>query len=66
MVAHRHPGDQALRAREFMREDATTAGNIATVVQPLGVMITRQYPHDHNKYRNAVTQPQKRKKHAQR
>jgi hypothetical protein len=59
-----------MRAREFMREDAsagaTVAGSIAPVIQPLGSMISRQGLGGPAKYVNSFKPQKKRKRHASR
>ena len=59
-----------MRAREFMREDAsagaTVTGSIAPVMQPLGGMISRQGLGGPAKYVNSFKPPKKRKRHASR
>ena len=68
-----------MRAREFMREDASAgasvagsiapvsvAGSIAPVIQPLGGMISRQGLGGPAKYMNSLQSQKKRKRHASR
>lgn len=59
-----------MRAREFMREDASAgasvAGSIAPVSQPLGGMISRQGLGGPAKYMNSLQSQKKRKRHASR
>ena len=59
-----------MRAREFMREDAsagtTVAGSMAPVAQPLGTMISRQGLGGAAKYMNTFKPGKKRRRHASR
>ena len=59
-----------MRAREFMREDASAgasvAGSIAPVSQSLGGMISRQGLGEPAKYMNSFKLQKKRKRHASR
>lgn len=57
-----------MRAREFMREDASAgasvAGSMAPVIQPLGSMISRQGLNGPAKYMNSFKLQKKRKRDA--
>jgi len=48
-----------MRAKEFIREDlgSTVSGNVATVAQPLGAVITRQLTTPATKYANTYKKP---------
>lgn len=57
-----------MRAREFLPEEAsagaTAAGSVATVVQPVGSMISRQGLGQPAKYMNSLHTAKKRKPNA--
>ena len=59
-----------MRAREFMREDAsagaTVAGSMAPVAQPVGGVIARQAFNAPAKYMNTFKPGKKRRRHASR
>ena len=59
-----------MRAREFMREDAsagaTVAGSMAPVAQPVGGVIARQALGAPAKYMNTFKSGKKRRRHASR
>jgi len=52
-----------MRAREFVRENAnaggTTAGNVATLAQPLGTILSRTSLSKPAKYANSLNQKRK-------
>jgi hypothetical protein len=54
-----------MRAREFIREDVTDSGSIASIAVPLGAPIKRIFDNNDNKYVNSLKKPAKQKeKHA--